>query len=282
MNKRVHEIAKERGMAPKELLQRLQGAGIEVKAVSSSVDEAVASRVLGNGDGAAGPAPDPASAAQAPAAEAPAAAQAPARDQAPPEQRPAREQPPAAARGQQPGGDGAPAPAAPTGSAQQHKRPTRDSLQGERAPGAPGGRRRVVIDSQASRRAPGGGAPPSTQPPRRQRRGRRRRGVYDEEAESRPSTSAAALAEPSAIRINSGSTVKDVAEYLGVQVPEVMKKLMALGEMKTLTQTLSDDSIQLLAAELNKDVEIVHSEDEAVAEPVFDDADEDLVERAPV
>ena len=32
------------------------------------------------------------------------------------------------------------------------KRPTRSSLQGERAPGAGGGVRRVVIDSQASRR----------------------------------------------------------------------------------------------------------------------------------
>src|SRR5437764_5839777 len=211
MNKRVHEIAKERGMAPKELLQRLQGAGIEVKAVSSSVDEAVASRVLGNGDGAAPPAPD-----EVPAAPASAAAQPQAGEQAPAGEQQSAQAP------RQPGGDGAqaatPAPARPAGQ-QQHKRPTRDSLQGERAPGAPGGRRRVVIDSQASRRAPGGGAPPSTQPPRRQRRGRRRRGVYDEEAESRPSTSAAALAEPSAIRINSGSTVKDVAEYLVVQVP---------------------------------------------------------------
>src|SRR5207302_4558693 len=140
--------------------------------------------------------------------------------------------------------------AAETKARSEHKRPTRDSLQGERAPGAAGGRRRVVIDSQASRRASGSGPGQSSQPPRRQRRGRRRRGVYDEEAESRPSTSAAALAEPSAIRINSGSTVKDVAEYLDVQVPEVMKKLMALGEMKTLTQTLSDESIQMLASEL--------------------------------
>jgi translation initiation factor IF-2 len=106
--------------------------------------------------------------------------------------------------------------------------------------------------------------------------------VYDEEAEARPSTSAAALAEPSAIRINSGSTVKDVAEYLDVPVPEVMKKLMTLGEMKTLTQTLSDESVQVLASELGKDVEIVHSEEETVAEPLFDDAEEDLVERAPV
>ncbi len=52
--------------------------------------------------------------------------------------------------------------------------------------------------------------------------------------------------------------------------------------MKTLTQTLSDETITVLASELGKDVEIVHSEDEEVAEPVFNDADEDLVERAPV
>ena len=61
-----------------------------------------------------------------------------------------------------------------------------------------------------------------------------------------------------------------------------MKKLMALGEMKTLTQTLSDEAIQVLAAELGKEVEIVHSEDETIAEPVFDDAEEELVERPPV
>ena len=161
----------------------------------------------------------------------------------------------------------------------QKQRPTRDSLQGERAPGNAGGRRRVVIDAQASRRAttgPGG----SNQPPRRQRRGRRRRGVYDEEAESRPSQTA--LAVPNVIGINSGSTVKDVAEYLDVRVPEIVKKLMELGEMKTQTQTLSDETIEVLAAEFGKHVEVVHSEDETVAEVTFDDADEDLVERAPV
>jgi translation initiation factor IF-2 len=136
----------------------------------------------------------------------------------------------------------------------------------------------VVIDSQASRRAPGGG--PQNQPPRRQRRGRRRRGVYDEEAESRPSRTTST--EPDVIQINSGSTVKDVAEYLNVSVPEIMKQLMALGEMKTLTQTLSDDAIGVLATELGKQVEIVHSEDETVSEPVYDDADEALIERPPV
>jgi translation initiation factor IF-2 len=250
MKKRVHEIAKERGVPAKEVLEKLKAAGLEVKSSSSSVDEAAALAALGNGEqGLASQAPNAAASENAPTVE-----------------------------------DGAtPAPAAPNPETGAHKRPTRDSLQGERAPGAAGGRRRVVIDSQASRRAPGGGGPgPSNQPPRRQRRGRRRRGTYDEEAESRPSASQTALAEPDAVRINSGSTVKDVAEYLDVPVPEIMKQLMALGEMKTLTQTLSDEAIVELAEKLGKDVEIVHTEDEEVSEPVFEDADEDLIERPPV
>ncbi|MBV9800880.1 MAG: translation initiation factor IF-2 [Solirubrobacterales bacterium] len=262
MKKRVHEIAKEQGLPAKEVLARLQSAGVNVKAASSSVDEAAALRALGDGDGATA-APEPAApAATASATPAPEPAPAPPRERA----------------------DGAPSePAArAAGTDAPHKRPTRDSLQGERAPGTAGGRRRVVIDSQASRRAPGGGPPPqSSQPPRRQRRGRRRRGIYDEEAEARPAAQTAVV-EPEATRINSGSTVKDVAEYLDVPVPDIMKKLMQLGEMKTLTQTLSDDSIQVLAAELGKDVEIVHAEDEMVAQPVYEDAEEDLVERPPV
>ena len=84
------------------------------------------------------------------------------------------------------------------------------------------------------------------------------------------------------IRINSGSTVKDVAEYLGVAVPEIIKKLMSLGEMATLTQTLSDDAIQVIADEFDKEIEIVHASDEADAEPEFDDADDELAGRAPV
>ncbi len=74
------------------------------------------------------------------------------------------------------------------------------------------------------------------------------------------------------IRVNSGSTVKDVAEYLGVAVPEVIKKLMSLGEMATLTQTLSDDAIQVLADEFDKKIEIVHAADDVEVEPVFEDA----------
>src|ERR687897_304056 len=38
--KRVHEIAKERGIPSKEVIAKLQAAGLNVKAAASSVDEA--------------------------------------------------------------------------------------------------------------------------------------------------------------------------------------------------------------------------------------------------
>ena len=84
------------------------------------------------------------------------------------------------------------------------------------------------------------------------------------------------------IRINSGSTVKDVGEYLGVPVPEIIKKLMSLGEMAMVTQTLADDTIQILADEFDKEIEVVHAADEAAAEPEFEDSDEELEPRPPV
>jgi translation initiation factor IF-2 len=297
--KRVHEIAKEHGLSSKELLEKLKAAGIDAKAAASSVEEDAALRVLGAGSQpaaassngvpaapaaaatkaapappatpAAAPAP-PAAATQSSAAPAPTGA--PASPAAPPAA-------PTAAAPAPPAGAAVPGDAAPTASAAaaaERVRPTRDSRTGERTPGdiGPGGRRRVVIDSQASRRQQGG---PSNQPQRRPRRGRRRRGTYDETIAP---IDTAAMEATDLIRVNSGSTVKDIAEYLGVAVPEVIKKLMSLGEMATLTQTLSDDAIHVLADEFDKQIEIVHAADDVEVEHVFEDADEDLIERPPV
>ena len=140
-----------------------------------------------------------------------------------------------------------------------------------------------MIDSQAARRGPGGPAAvpavgrggPIRRPPRRG--GRRRRGSYVE-----PAAQDVASLKADVIKVNSGSTVKDVGEYLGVPIPEIIKKLMSLGEMATLTQTLSDDAIQVLADEFDKEIEIVHAADEAGDEPEFEDTDEELEPRAPV
>jgi translation initiation factor IF-2 len=295
--KRVHEIAKEHGLSSKELLERLKAAGVEAKAAASSVEESAALKALGAGGGssnggssngapAAAPAAPAASAAPAQVASPPAAS-APSAPPAAPAPAQAAVAQPAATTAAPPAAAGAAAPpaspagtTAPAGSAAagERVRPTRDSRTGERTPGdiGPGGRRRVVIDSQASRRQQGG---PSNQPQRRPRRGRRRRGTYDETIAPIDNT---AMEATDLIRVNSGSTVKDVAEYLGVAVPEIIKKLMSLGEMATLTQTLSDDAIQVLADEFDKKVEIIHAADDIEVEPVFQDAEGDLIERPPV
>ena len=67
--------------------------------------------------------------------------------------------------------------------------------------------------------------------------------------------------------VRSGATVKEVAESLQLSSPEVIKKLMELGEMATLTQTLSDEAIEVLADAFEKKVEITHAADEVEDEP---------------
>jgi len=76
--------------------------------------------------------------------------------------------------------------------------------------------------------------------------------------------------------------VREVAESLGLPAPEVIKKLMQLGEMATLTQTLTDEAIGVLADELDKKVEIVHAADEVETEPAVVDPQDALAERPPV
>jgi translation initiation factor IF-2 len=313
--KRVHEIAKEHGLSSKQLLVMLQAAGMEVKGASASVEEALALKALGpNGadssKGAAASAtataprrkvasaPDVAGSAVSPTAPTanggsksgatrPAApaqhtpksdALATAAQQVPPSQPAAGNGPASAAAAASAAGEDAAAGSEGAG-ARHPARPTRDSRTGERTPGGtgPGGRRRVVIDSQASRRQQGGPAQP---PPRRTHRGRRRRATYEETVAPLPGPEARVAQERTPI--NSGSTVKDVAEYLGVPVPEIIKSLMGLGEMATLTQTLSDEAIMLLAEAMGKQVEIVHAADDVDTEVVDEDAGEDLRERPPV
>ena len=316
MNKRVHEIAKERGLPAKDVLAQLKAAGVNVKSASSSVDEAAALRVLGNGGGpshageplasqgggggggdASGgtgsregararrpgaPRPRPGGQRRDRAQDTAPAPRAQDGDSAPPAAAADSGQPAASpAGGGVPAGDGGPRGVAVAATAPTSAPPaTRSRASARRARRRPATRRDRLagLAPRARRRRPAAvqpaAAPPASRtaaPRRLRRRGRVASGA-----------SRTAVAEPDAIQINSGSTVKDVAEYLDVSSAEIMKKLMALGEMKTLTQTLSDEAIVVLAEKLGKTVDIVHTEDETVSEPVFHDADEDLVERAPV
>src|ERR687885_1159631 len=131
--------------------------------------------------------------------------------------------------------------------------------------GAPGGRRRrrVVIDQQASR----------PRPDARQRDGERPK----PKAEQQP------VAAPSGpVTISSGATVKDVSQALGVPVAQIIKFMMGVGEMVQITQSLSDEAIELIAAEFEREVQIKHADEEELEPEVFDDDPADLAPRPPV
>jgi translation initiation factor IF-2 len=242
--KRVHEIAKAQGLSSKELLAALRAAGIEAKAAASSVEEDQALQVISAAKADGGGA----ATATKPKPKAKAATKA-----APPKG--------AAAKAD---GDGAVAKPAPKQAAPAAKKV---------AGGAK--KRRVVIDSQAARRDQMGGPPPQ-RPPRR-RGGRRRRPMLEE-----PPAKVEAPAEPEATKVNSGATVREVAELLGLGSAEVIKKLMMMGEMATLTQTLTDESIKAIADEYDRKIEIVTAAEEEPEAPEYEDAEESLGPRPPV
>ena len=131
--------------------------------------------------------------------------------------------------------------------------------------GAPGGRRkrRVVIDTQAAR----------PRPDRPQRDG-----VKQPPREAPPPPAP----QTGPVKVNSGATVKELSAALGVTVPEIIKIMMGVGEMVTITQSLPDDAIAVIASELKREVEIKHADEEELEPEVYEDAPEDLTARPPV
>jgi translation initiation factor IF-2 len=84
-----------------------------------------------------------------------------------------------------------------------------------------------------------------------------------------------------ALKLVHGSTAQDVADKTDRSVGEIVKQLISLGEMATASQSLSDDALTLLAAELGYEVEIVGIEEEE--EEPEEEVDESRLEpRAPV
>src|SRR5829696_867523 len=127
-------------------------------------------------------------------------------------------------------------------------------------------RRRVVIDASARNR----GARPTAPAAPAQSKEPERAPVEEDERES------------SGVRVEPGATVKDLGDALEVPPTQIIKVLMGLGEMKTLTQTLSTEEIELIAVELGVEVEIGAVEEPAPAEVAPEDRPEDLVEKPPV
>src|SRR3954452_22306858 len=131
--------------------------------------------------------------------------------------------------------------------------------------GGPKGRRRVVIDG-------GGGRPGTGQ---RQRPG-------DRNDTRGPRQPREVIAPTGPATVESGVTLRDFSQALGVAMPQIIKLLMNLGTMKTATQSLTDDEVMLIAAELEREVTIKHAEDDDSEPESFEDAEETLEARPPV
>ena len=65
-------------------------------------------------------------------------------------------------------------------------------------------------------------------------------------------------------------------------MPELIKILMGLGQMRTATQSLSDEEVEVIGVELEREITIKHAAEEELEPTEYDDSDEDLVPRPPV
>jgi translation initiation factor IF-2 len=128
--------------------------------------------------------------------------------------------------------------------------------------GAPGRKRRVVIEGGNNRPNP------------RQARGRTDATPKREKQEVAPPTGPAT--------VPSGVSVRDLSQALGVPAAQIIKIMMGLGQMVQITQSLSDEEVELIGAELSREITIKHAADEEELPEVFEDAEEDLMPRPPV
>ena len=123
----------------------------------------------------------------------------------------------------------------------------------------------MVIDNQASRA--GGGRPgaPGSREPR---------------ADARPRGDKAPVAPTGPVTVPSGVSVRDFSQALGIPVAQIIKIMMGIGEMVTITQSLTDEAVELIGAELDppREIKIKHAAELEGAE----DAPEDLEARPPV
>ncbi|MFF4157181.1 translation initiation factor IF-2 [Streptomyces sp. NPDC001678] len=119
-------------------------------------------------------------------------------------------------------------------------------------PGGPGARG----GTQGAFGRPGG-------PARRGRKSKRQR-RQEYEAMQAPSVGGVMLPRGGGetIRLSRGASLTDFAEKIGANPASLVAVMMNLGEMVTATQSVSDETLQLLGGEMNYQVQIVSPEEE--------------------
>ena len=70
------------------------------------------------------------------------------------------------------------------------------------------------------------------------------------------------MLDDSVVEIPRAPPVAKFAELLGVQPNDVIKRLFMLGQVLTLTQSMSDELIELIADDMGRKVRVVSPEEE--------------------
>jgi translation initiation factor IF-2 len=214
---RVHELAKELGVASKDLLASLREMGIDGLTASSSVPDQAVPRLRASGGKAV-----------------PEAKIREAREEPLPKARPKKVQ---AAR----------APAPETASTAASSRAAASSSAGPAAEeiltAPPSGNGAGASASALPQAAAAASAPP--------------------QAPAQPSAQAPGLP---VLKVGRGSSAQDIADKTGHGTGEIVKILFSMGEIVTATQSLSDEAISLIAAELGYEPEVVALEEGAELE----------------
>jgi translation initiation factor IF-2 len=119
---------------------------------------------------------------------------------------------------------------------------------------------------------------------RRRKRKERRQRQAEEAAEQQRIEQAIAndqdLSQLDTVKVPQGSTVADLAELLGVATNDIIKRMFLLGEALTVTQSMSDDQIEMVAMDLGREVKVMTKEEEN-SFTFYDDPDS-LKSRPPV
>src|SRR5215469_7429558 len=124
------------------------------------------------------------------------------------------------------------------------------------APARPGGGGRGRSGTQGAFGRPGG----------RPSRGRKSKKQRRQEFDNMQAPSIGGVQVPrgngQVIRLSRGASLSDFADKIGVNPASLVQVLFHLGEMVTATQSVNDETLQLLGAELNFNVQVVSPEEE--------------------
>lgn len=119
---------------------------------------------------------------------------------------------------------------------------------------------------------------------RRKKRKERRQKQAEEAAEQARIEQALAndqdLSQLDTVKVPQGSTVAELADLLGVPANDIIKRLFLLGTPLTMTQSMTDELIELVADDLGADVKVMSKEEENSF--TFYDDPKDLQPRPPV